>query len=213
MFKFFLSWIHFLQALQYIYAILLFAWRVEQRVFAEGMKYFKHVLMFHEIFLNIFDESQNIFLCSFLILTFSKFIWKLKWVWAENVQTGHQEDLRKIRHVKQQIKSFELYIITNGSKNQKKKRKTNLIHFETVTIESLTFVMVYKIHFCDHFSWVGFLYLIPFFSRIVWIDKLYDLMKRFFPNKGCHGNRKNIFPVILAMIAKRKNFSSKTWIL
>ena len=27
----------------------------------------------------------------------------------KNVQTGYQEDLRKIRHVKQQIKAFELH--------------------------------------------------------------------------------------------------------
>ena len=73
--------------------------------------------MGHEMFLKIFDGPQNIFLCSFLTLTFSKFIWKFKWVWAENIQTGHQGDLRKIRHIKQQIKSFELYMITNGSKN------------------------------------------------------------------------------------------------
>ena len=75
--------------------------------------------MGHKTFLKIFDGSQNIFLSSFLILTFSKFTWKFKWVWAENVQTDNQEDLRKIRHVKQQIKSFELYVITNGSKNIK----------------------------------------------------------------------------------------------
>ena len=77
--------------------------------------------MGHEIFLKISDWPQNIVLCSFLILTSSKFIWKFKWVRAKNVQTGHQEDLRKIRHVKQKIKSFELYMITNGSKNKKKK--------------------------------------------------------------------------------------------
>ena len=51
--------------------------------------------------------------------------------------------------------------------------------------------------------------LIQFFSRIVWIDKLYDLMKRFFPNKGYCGNRKRIFPVIIARIAKRENASQK----
>ena len=56
--------------------------------------------MGHEKFLKIFDGVQNIFLCSFLILAFSNFIWKFKCVWAENVQTGHQVDLRKIRHVK-----------------------------------------------------------------------------------------------------------------
>ena len=44
---------------------------------AEGfwgvMKYFGHILMNHEIFLKSFDGSQNIFLRSFLVLTFSKF--------------------------------------------------------------------------------------------------------------------------------------------
>ena len=55
----------------------------------------------------IFDGLQNTFLYSFVILAFSKFIWKIVWVWAENVQTGHQKDLSKIRHVKEQIKSFE----------------------------------------------------------------------------------------------------------
>ena len=43
-------------------------------VFAGVMKYFKHILMGHEIFLKISDWPQNIVLRSFLILTFSKFI-------------------------------------------------------------------------------------------------------------------------------------------
>ena len=78
----------------------------------------------------------------------------------------------------------------------------------------LTLVMGYKIHHCDKFSLVDFTYLSPFFSIIFWIDKLHGLMKRFFPNKGCHENRKTIFfSVIIATIAKRKNASSKTWIL
>ena len=165
--------------------------------------------MCHEIFLKIFDGPLIIFLCSFLISTFSKFFWKFKWVWAETVQTGHQEDLSKIRDVKQQIKSFELYMITNGRKFQ----KINFWYNLEMLLRSLTLVVGYKIHFCDDFSWVGFLYLIPFFSRIVWIDKLHDLMKGFFPYKGCHGYRKNIFSGIIARIAKRENASSKTWIL
>ena len=65
--------------------------------------------MEHEIFLKSFDEPQNIILCSFLVLIFSKFISKLKWVLAKNVQTGYQQNLRKIRHAKQQIKYFELH--------------------------------------------------------------------------------------------------------
>ena len=70
--------------------------------FAGVIKYFRH------IFLKIFYGPQNNFLCSLPILTLSKFIWKLKWVWAENIQTGDQEDLSKIRQVKQQINSFGL---------------------------------------------------------------------------------------------------------
>ena len=59
-------------------------------VFAGIMKYFRHMLMGHEMFLKIFDGSQ--FFIFSLILLFSKFIWKLKWVWAENVLTANQED-------------------------------------------------------------------------------------------------------------------------
>ena len=58
--------------------------------------------MGQEIFLKFFDGPQNIFWCYLLILTFSKFICKFKWVVAENVQ-------RKIRDVKQEIKYFELH--------------------------------------------------------------------------------------------------------
>ena len=68
-----------------------------------------------------------------------------------------------------------------------------------------------KIHLCDDFSSVDYISLIRFFSRIAWIDKLHDLVKEFFPNKSCHGNRKNIFlSFIIATIAKSKNASSKT---
>ena len=60
--------------------------------------------MGNEIFLNIFNEPQIMLLCSFLSLPLSKIIWKCKCVWAEKVQTGYQEDLRRIRHIQQQIK-------------------------------------------------------------------------------------------------------------
>ena len=54
------------------------------------------MLMGHEIFFNIFDGPQNIFLCSiFVILCF-----KLKGLEQKNIQTGHQGDLRKTRYVK-----------------------------------------------------------------------------------------------------------------
>ena len=46
----------------------------DRRVFEGVMEYFKHILMGYEIFLKIFDGLQNVFLSSFLILTFSKFI-------------------------------------------------------------------------------------------------------------------------------------------
>ena len=37
------------------------------------------------------------------------------------------------------------------------------------------------------------LYLTLFLARIVWIDKLHDLMKRFLSYKGCHENRQKTF--------------------
>ena len=43
-----------------------------QRVFVEVMKYFRHILMDHEIFFKIFDESQNIFLCSIFVILYLK---------------------------------------------------------------------------------------------------------------------------------------------
>ena len=100
-------------------------------------------------------------------------------------------------------------MITNGSKNQKK----FLMYFDPVArVSDLSDGL--KIHLCDDFSSVDYISLIRFFSRIAWIDKLHDLVKEFFPNKGCHGNRKNIFfSFIIATIAKSKNASSKTWIL
>ena len=39
----------------------------------EVMKYFRHILMVHEIFLKIFDTPQNIFLCSIFVILFFKF--------------------------------------------------------------------------------------------------------------------------------------------
>ena len=47
----------------------------KKRIFKEAMKYFRHILMGHEIILNIFGGPQNIY-------NFSKFIWKFKWVWT-----------------------------------------------------------------------------------------------------------------------------------
>ena len=41
-----------------------------QRVFVGIMKYFRHILMGHEIFFKILDGPQNIFLCSFFVILF-----------------------------------------------------------------------------------------------------------------------------------------------
>ena len=43
-----------------------------RRVFVGAMKYFRHILMGHEIFFKIFDGSWNIFLCSIFIILFFK---------------------------------------------------------------------------------------------------------------------------------------------
>ena len=60
------------------------------------MKYFRHILMGHEIFVKIFDGPENIFSCSiFLILFF-----KLRGLEYQNIQTNHQGDLRKKTHSK-----------------------------------------------------------------------------------------------------------------
>ena len=83
------------------------------------------------------------------------------------------------------------YMITNGNKDKKKNKKKTLIHFESVTrVSDLSDEL-------QHTNLSRFffrrLYLIPFFPRIVWIDKLYDLTRGFFSYKGCHGNKKNTF--------------------
>ena len=48
----------------------------------------------------------------------------------------------------------------------------------------LTLVMGFKIRLWDDSSSADFIYLILLSSRIVWIDKLHDLMKGFYSNKG-----------------------------
>ena len=65
--------------------------------FCGVMKYFRYILMGHEIFFKIFYGPKNVFRCSiFLILMF----FKVKGVGAQNIQTGHQGDLRNGMHVK-----------------------------------------------------------------------------------------------------------------
>ena len=64
-----------------------------QTVFVGIMKYFRHILMGHEIFFKIFDEPQNIFLCSIFVILF-------RGVAAQNIQTSNQRNLRKTKQVK-----------------------------------------------------------------------------------------------------------------
>ena len=40
------------------------------RVFLGVIKYFKHILMGHEIIFKVFDGPQNIFFCSIFIILF-----------------------------------------------------------------------------------------------------------------------------------------------
>ena len=79
------------------------------------------------------------------------------------------------------------YMIKNGSKNP----KNNFLGTLTLLLGSLTLLMSYKL--CDDFSSVDFMYLIPLFSRIIWIDKLHNVRKGFVPNKDGQENRKNPF--------------------
>ena len=57
--------------------------------------------------IKIFDGPQNIFLCSVFVIFF------VKEVGAQNIQTSHQGDLRKTRHVSRYK--------ANSSKNSNKK--------------------------------------------------------------------------------------------
>ena len=53
-------------------------------------RYFRQILMGHEMFLKIFDGPQNLFLCaSFLIFSVNS----LKF-WVKHAQTSHQGDLK-----------------------------------------------------------------------------------------------------------------------
>ena len=65
-----------------------------------------------------------------------------------------------------------------------KVQKINFWCILTQLLGWLTLVMGCKIHLCDDSSSADFIYLILLSSRIVWIDKLHDLMEGFFSNKG-----------------------------
>ena len=55
------------------------------------MKYFRHILMGHEISFKIFDGLQNVFLCSIFVILF----FKLRGVETQNIQTDRQDMLNK----------------------------------------------------------------------------------------------------------------------
>ena len=50
-------------------------------VFMGIMKYFRHILMHHKTFFEIFDGPQNIFLCSIFVFLFFKLrvLWSTKY--------------------------------------------------------------------------------------------------------------------------------------
>ena len=60
------------------------------------MKYFRHILMGHEVFFKIFDGRQKSFLMSY----FGNFIFLVKGHVTQNIKTSYQGDLRKTSHVK-----------------------------------------------------------------------------------------------------------------
>ena len=78
-------------------------------IFAEVMKYFRHVVMGHEIFLKIFDGPQKFFLfssfLSFLVISFKNLWWSRK----KLLKLAMKGISKKIRHVKQQVKSSQVY--------------------------------------------------------------------------------------------------------
>ena len=52
-------------------------------------------------------------------------------------------------------------------------------------------------------------------SEIVWIDKLHYFHEEiYFPNNGCHGNKKGNFSVIIITVASRKKnfFKNLNWV-
>ena len=59
----------------------------DPRVSEVVMKYFRHLLMVHEIFLKIFDRPQKIFLFAFFFIFFSNIFKNVMGVRAQNVQT------------------------------------------------------------------------------------------------------------------------------
>ena len=135
-------------------------------------------------FLKLFDGPQNFFWCSLLILTFSKFIWRFKWIWAENVHSGHQEELRKIRDLSSKSNPLN-YMATNGSKNPK---NLFLMHFVSITRVSDLSDGVQDTPLRRFFFSSLYLSDCIFFK-----DILDDLMRTFFLNKCCDGNRKKTF--------------------
>ena len=95
-----------------------------------------------EHFWKFLIDHKGLLLSFFLILINSNLIWKFNGVCAKNVKTGYQGDLRKTRHVKQQIKYTQLY--------DDKWQQKFLIHFNLL-LGNVTLVMGHKIYLRDFF--------------------------------------------------------------
>ena len=128
----------------------------------EAMKYFRHILMSHEIFLKIFDGPQKFsFLNFFSLVNWFKRL--PKGVWAQNALTGRQ---RKKKHVQVHTKSTNVYI----GKVLLKIQDNNFLCISKLMVRSESLEMGQRIHLYDSISWV-------FFARTVLIDRLHSFRK------------------------------------
>ena len=157
-----------------------------QKVFAGAMKYFRQLLIGHEIFLKIFDELSKNFLCaSFLIFFFfflSNFFKGVMGVWAQNVQTSHQRDFRN----KVILKISKIHLVTW---QMLVKIKNNFLMCLDPAVAVFLHYGGKDIYYYDEFSWGFFICLTPFL-QLVWIDKLHYFYEGIYsPNNGCHWNR------------------------
>ena len=86
----------------------------DQRVFVGVMKYFRQILMGHEIFFKIFHGPQNIFLCSILVSLF----FKLKGLQHKVSKLGIKEIYERLDML---IKSHPLsrYWVNSGKNKEK----------------------------------------------------------------------------------------------
>ena len=98
-----------------------------------------------------------------------------------------------------------LRYMTNGGKNQ----KSNFCSILTPVVRAWAFNSRVKDTPLQHFFWLVFICLTPFFFGIVWIDKLHDCQELVSVTTFEMETEKGAFTVTIAMVAKRKNVSSK----